>query len=81
MQELERYAHTKCCQLLFLFARCPERVPMLATTLERRYRVEGVSLRDFDGYENVSAFFWRTAVMNRMLHAPDELPDWLGDEL
>ena len=79
MQDLEHFANAKCCQLLFLFARCPERVPVLATTLERCCLVDGMRLRDFDGYENASAFFWRTAVMNRMLHAPDELPDWLDD--
>ena len=79
MQELEHYANAKCCQLLFLFARCPAHVPVLATMLERRHLVDGVRLRDFDGYENASAFFWRTAVMNRMLHAPEELPRWLEE--
>ena len=41
--------------------------------------MDGVRLRDFDGNENASAFFWRTAVMNRMLHAPEELLRWLEE--
>ncbi len=79
LQDLEHYAYAKCCQLLYLFASCPERVPVLATAIERRLLVDGVRLRGFDGYDNASAFFWRTAVTNRMLHAPDELPRWLDE--
>ncbi len=79
MQDLEHYACAKCCQLLYLFASCPWRVPVLASVIGRRQLVDGVRLRGFDGYDNASAFFWRTAVTNRMLHAPDELPCWLED--
>ena len=79
LQDLEHYANAKCCQLLYLFASCPERVPVLAATLERHQLVDGVRLRGFDGYDNAADFFWRTAVTNRMLHAPAELPRWLDD--
>ena len=79
LQDLEHYATARCCQLLYLFASCPERVPVLAAVIEHRQLVDGVRLRGFDGYDNASAFFWRTAVTNRMLHAPDELPRWLND--
>ncbi len=79
LQDLEHYAYAKCCQLLYLFASCPWHVPVLADVIERRQLVDGVRLRGFDGYDNASAFFWRTAVTNRMLHAPNELPRWLDD--
>ncbi len=79
LQELEHYANAKCCQLLYLFARCPDRVPVLATMIEHHRLVDGVRRRGFDGYDNASAFFWRTAVTNRMLSAPADVPRWLDD--
>ncbi len=77
LQDLEHYSYAKGCQLLYLFAHCPERVPVLTTMLAQRWLVDGVRLGSYDGYDNTGAFFWRTVVMNRLLHAPDEVSSWI----
>ena len=54
---------------------------MLATMLAQRWLVDGIRLGSYDGYDNTGAFFWRTAVMNRLLNAPGEVSAWIDDPL
>lgn len=77
LQDLDRYAFGRGCQLVFLLIHEPERVPVLHTMIERRWLVSGVGSGGYDGYWNAGHALFQAAVMNRMLHAPDELPFWL----
>jgi hypothetical protein len=79
LQDLEHYACAKGCQLLFFFAHVPEHVPVLATMLAHRWMVDGERSGGFDAYDNSGDVFWRTAVTNRMLHAPEEVQAWFDD--
>lgn len=77
LDDLQQYIRAKGCRLVFLFIHTPERLPVLAAMIARRWLVHGVGSGGYDGYGNTGHFLYQAAAMNRLLHAPDELPFWL----
>jgi len=75
LQGLEHFTLAHSCQLLFFLIHHPEDDEVLTTMIEKEWLPTGRS--SFDAYENASKFYYRTAVLNRMLHAPERLGFWL----
>jgi len=77
---LEHFAYAHCCQLLFFLIHHPQDDDVLATMIETGWRPYGIG-RD-DAYSNAAAFYYRAAIFNRALHAPEQVPAWeavMGD--
>ncbi|WP_375465485.1 hypothetical protein, partial [uncultured Methylobacterium sp.] len=77
LEDLERYALARGCRLVFFLIHRPERMPMLATMLEKRWLVGGVGLGGYDEILNTGHALFQAAAMNRLLHAPEDLAFWL----
>lgn len=78
LEGLEHFSRARCCQLLFFLIHHPEDDPVLATMIEMEWLPTGVGVGAFDAYGNTRAFYYRTVVLNRMLHAPGQLEFWLN---
>jgi hypothetical protein len=77
---LEHYRLARCCNLLFFLVHHPEDDPVFSEMLARFWLPNGVSTGGFDAYGNGLPFYYRAAVLNRALHAPEELPAWLESD-
>jgi hypothetical protein len=80
LQGLEHFSRARCCQLLFFFIHHPEDEEVLATMIEKEWLPNGVGTGAYDAYSNARSFYYRAAVLNRMLHAPERLDFWLQSE-
>jgi len=78
LQDLEHFTLGHGCQLLYFLTHHPEDDEVLATMIEKEWLPDGVST--IDAYDNARSFYYRVAVFNRMLHAPDRLDFWLTSE-
>lgn len=50
---------------------------VLATMIEKEWLPDGVGTGGYEAYRNVQTFYYRAAVLNRLLHAPERLDFWL----
>jgi hypothetical protein len=80
LQGLEHFSLARCCQLLFFFIHHPEDDEVLATMIEKEWLPAGVGTGAYDAYSNACSFYYRAAVLNRMLHAPERLEFWLQSD-
>ncbi len=78
LEGLEHFSRARCSQLLFFLIHHPEDDDVLATMIEQEWLPSGVGTGGYDAYENARAFYYRAAILNRMLHAPDRLDFWLS---
>jgi hypothetical protein len=81
LQGLEHFSRAHCCQLLYFLIHHPEDDEVLATMIEKEWLPDGVGAGMFDAYDNARKFYYRTVVLNRMLHAPEQLNFWLQSDL
>src|SRR5262245_58987708 len=81
LEGLEHFARARCCQLLFFLIHHPEDDEVLATMIEKEWLPSALALAAYDAYRNADTFYYRTAVLNRMLHAPERLDFWLKSDL
>jgi hypothetical protein len=80
LQDLEHFSRGRCCQLLFFLIHHPEDDEVLATMIEKEWLPMQVGDGAYDAYGNARSFYYRPAVLNRMLHAPERLDFWLHAE-
>ena len=80
LQDLEHFSRGRCCQLLFFLIHHPEDDEVLATMIEKEWLPMQVGDGAYDAYGNARSFYYRAAVLNRMLHAPERLDFWLHAE-
>jgi len=80
LQDLEHFSLAGGCQLLYFLIHHPEDDGVLATMIEKEWLPYGDSSGAYDAYRNTQAFYYRSAVFNRMLHAPERLDFWLNTE-
>jgi hypothetical protein len=76
LQGLEHFSGARCCRLLTFLIHHPEDDWVLATMIERGWLPQRFG-RD-DAYSNALSFYYRTVLFNRMLHAPEQLENWLA---
>jgi len=80
LEGLEHFSRARGCQLLYFLIHHPEDDEVLATMIEKEWLPRGDSgFRD--AYGNANTFYYRTAMLNRMLHAPERLDFWLTSPL
>jgi hypothetical protein len=53
---------------------------VLTTTIEKEWLPMHVGDGAYDAYGNARSFYYRAAVLNRMLHAPERFDFWLHAE-
>jgi hypothetical protein len=80
LQDLEHFSLGGGCQLLYFLIHHPEDDAVLVAMIENEWLPMGVGGGAYDAYENAKHFYYRVAVFNRMLHAPDRLDFWLHAE-
>lgn len=77
LQGLEHYAMAGGGQLLYFLIDHPEDDPILATMLEKTWLPDKAG-GSIHAYRNAQPFYLRTALLHLARHAPERLPDWLG---
>jgi hypothetical protein len=80
LQDLEHFSRGRCCQLLFFLIHHPEDDEVLTTMIEKEWLPMHVGDGAYDAYGNARSFYYRAAVLNRMLHAPERFDFWLHAE-
>jgi hypothetical protein len=80
LQDLEHFSLAGGCQLLYFLIHHPEDDEVLATMIEKEWLPTGVGGGAYDAYDNAKHFYYRVALFNRMLHAPERLDFWLRSE-
>ena len=80
MQGLEHFRRARGGQFLFFLIHHPEDDDILATMLEKEWLPKSVSDGMRTEYGNARPFYYRTSVLNRMLHASERLEFWLKSD-
>jgi hypothetical protein len=80
LQDLEHFSLGGGCQLLYFLIHHSEDDAVLAAMIENKWLPLGVGGGAYDAYDNTKHFYYRVAVFNRMLHAPERLDFWLQAE-
>jgi len=75
LEGLEHFTRARCCQLLYFLIHHPEDDEVLATMIEKEWLPD--QHEHYDHYYKTRKFYYRTVVLNRMLHAPERLDFWL----